>query len=116
MRRDVMLAGGPGTRFSPYTTVLPQPLMPIGDRPILDIVIRQLKRAGFDRVTVATGHLSELIEVFLRDGSPYGLPIDYFREEEPLGTVGALAFLEGLEHDFLVMNGDVLTDINYAAL
>jgi NDP-sugar pyrophosphorylase family protein len=116
MSRAVILAGGKGARLLPYTTVLPKPLMPIGDRPVLDIVIRQLKRAGFERVTVTTGYLAELIEVFFRDGAAYGLSIDYFREEEPLGTVGSLAFLEGLDHDFLVMNGDVLTDIDYAAL
>jgi NDP-sugar pyrophosphorylase family protein len=116
MKRAVILAGGLGTRLRPYTTVLPKPLMPVGDRPILDIVIRQLVRAGFERVTIATGYLAELIEAFFRDGSEYGVPIDYFREHEPLGTVGALALIEGLERDFLVMNGDVLTDIDYGAL
>jgi NDP-sugar pyrophosphorylase family protein len=115
--RAVVLAGGLGTRLRPYTTVLPKPLMPVGDRPILDIVIRQLKNAGFDRVTIATGYLAELIEAFFRDGEAYDIPIDYFREEEPLGTVGALAMIEALgESDFLVMNGDVLTDIDYRAL
>src|ERR1700756_393290 len=116
MRRAVILAGGEGTRLRPYTTILPKPLMPIGDRPILDIVIRQLARAGFERVTIATGYLSELIEAFFRDGSAYGVAIDSFREPEPLGTVGALALIDGLDHDFLVMNGDVLTDIDYAEL
>ena len=91
MRRAVILAGGLGTRLGPYTTILPKPLMPVGDRPILDIVIRQLARAGFDRVTIATGYLAELIEAFFSDGSVYGVPIDYFREDEPLGTVGALS-------------------------
>jgi NDP-sugar pyrophosphorylase family protein len=116
MTRAVILAGGMGTRLYPYTTVLPKPLMPIGDRPILDIVIRQLVRAGFERVTIATGYLAELIEVFFGDGSAYGIAIDYFREREPLGTVGSLALIDGLEQDFLVMNGDVLTDIDYAEL
>jgi NDP-mannose synthase len=117
MARAVVLAGGKGTRLRPYTTVLPKPLMPVGDRPILDIVVRQLKRAGFERVTMATGYLAELIEVFFRDGDKYGVSIDYFREQEPLGTVGALSMIEGLaDADFLVMNGDVLTDIDYAAL
>ena len=112
-----MLAGGKGTRLRPYTTVLPKPLMPVGDRPILDIVVRQLKAHGFERITIATGYLAELIEVFFRDGESYGIPIDYFREEEPLGTVGALSMIEGLDDgDFLVMNGDVLTDMSYAKL
>ena len=116
-KRAVVLAGGMGTRLRPYTTVLPKPLMPVGDRPILDIVVRQLKAHGFDRITIATGYLAELIEVFFRDGESYGIPIDYFREEEPLGTVGALSMIEGLDDgDFLVMNGDVLTDMNYAKL
>jgi NDP-mannose synthase len=115
MRRAVILAGGLGTRLRPYTTVLPKPLMPVGDRPVLDIVIRQLKAHGFERVTIATGYLAELIEAFFRDGSAYGIPIDYFREEEPLGTVGALALIEDLTEPFLVMNGDVLTDIDYGA-
>jgi NDP-sugar pyrophosphorylase family protein len=113
----VILAGGEGTRLRPYTIVLPKPLMPIGDRPVLDIVIRQLKAHGFERITMATGYLGELIEAFLRDGAQYGLPIDYHLEREPLGTVGALALIEGLaEQDVLVMNGDVLTDIDYGAL
>lgn len=116
MRRAIILAGGRGTRLQPYTTVLPKPLMPVGDRPILEVVVRQLARAGFDRLTVVTGHLAELIEVFFRDGSAYGVPIDYFREDEPLGTVGALGLLDGLDEPFVVMNGDVLTDIDYARL
>jgi NDP-sugar pyrophosphorylase family protein len=117
MKRAVILAGGEGTRLRPYTTVLPKPLMPIGDRPVLDIVVRQLKAHGFERITMATGYLAELIEAFFRDGDSYGIAIDYFREHEPLGTVGALALIEGLaEEDILVMNGDVLTEIEYGAL
>jgi len=114
--RAIILAGGLGTRLRPYTTVLPKPLMPIGDRPVLDIVIRQLHRDGFDHITIATGHLAELIEAFFRDGSAYGVRIDYYRERTPLGTVGALALVDDLDDDFLVMNGDVLTDMEYAAL
>jgi NDP-sugar pyrophosphorylase family protein len=114
--RAVVLAGGAGTRLRPYTAVLPKPLMPVGDRPVLDIVLRQLKAAGFERITIATGYLAELIEAFFRDGSAYGLQIDYHRELEPLGTVGALALIEDLDAPFLVMNGDVLTDLDYRAL
>ncbi|HEY7836869.1 MAG TPA: sugar phosphate nucleotidyltransferase [Solirubrobacteraceae bacterium] len=117
MKRAVILAGGEGTRLRPYTTVLPKPLMPIGDRPVLDIVVRQLKAHGFERITIATGYLAELIEAFFRDGESYGIAIDYFREREPLGTVGALALIDGAaDQDVLVMNGDVLTDIDYGAL
>jgi NDP-mannose synthase len=116
MRRAIIMAGGEGARLRPYTTVLPKPLMPIGDRPVLDIVIRQLRRAKFERITIATGYLAELIEAFFRDGKVYDVPIDYFREREPLGTVGALALVEDLDEPFLVMNGDVLTDMDYTAL
>jgi NDP-sugar pyrophosphorylase family protein len=100
--RVVLLAGGEGQRLRPYTAVLPKPLMPVGDRPIMDVIVRQLQRAGADRITVATGYLAE--------------PIDYFREDEPLGTAGALALIDGLDDHFLVMNGDVLTDLDYARL
>jgi NDP-sugar pyrophosphorylase family protein len=115
-KRAVILAGGEGTRLRPYTQVLPKPLMPIADRPVLDIVVRQLRRDGFERVTIATGYLAELIETFFRDGAQYGIEIDYHRESEPLGTAGALALIDGIaEDDVLVMNGDTLTDIDYAA-
>lgn len=114
--RAVVLAGGRGTRLRPYTAVLPKPLMPVGDRPILDVVLRQLRRHAFTHVTIATGHLAELIEAFLRDGAAYDLAVDYHREDEPLGTVGALALIDGLDEPFLVMNGDVLTDIDYREL
>ena len=114
MKRAVVLAGGLGMRLRPYTTVLPKPLMPIGDRPILDVIVRQLSSHGFERLTIVTGHLAELIEAFFGDGERFGIPIDYFREEEPLGTVGALRLLDGLDEDFLVMNGDVLTDLDYS--
>lgn len=113
MKRAVVLAGGLGTRLRPYTTVLPKPLMPVGDRPILDVIVRQLSAAGFERLTIVTGHLAELIEAFFGDGGRHGIAIDYFREDEPLGTAGALRLLDGLERDFLVMNGDVLTDLPY---
>jgi NDP-sugar pyrophosphorylase family protein len=115
-KRAVILAGGLGTRLRPYTVVLPKPLMPVGDRPVLDIVVRQLRARGFEAITIATGYLAELIEAFFRDGGDYDIPIDYFREHEPLGTVGALGLIDGLDEDFLVMNGDILTDLDYAQL
>src|SRR4051794_19788201 len=116
MPRAIIMAGGEGARLRPYTAVLPQPLMPIGDRPGLDIATRHRRRAGFGRITTATGYLAELIEAFFRDGAAYSVPIDSFRDPEPLGTVGALALLEGLDEPFLVMNGDVLTDMGYAEM
>jgi NDP-mannose synthase len=115
-KRAVILAGGLGTRLRPYTAVLPKPLMPVGDRPILDIIVRQLRRHGFERLTIVTGHLAELIEVFFGDGERYEVAIDYYRESEPLGTVGALALLDGLDEHFLVTNGDVLTDLDFGLL
>ncbi|MDP9334780.1 MAG: sugar phosphate nucleotidyltransferase [Actinomycetota bacterium] len=114
--RAVVLAGGKGTRLRPYTAHLPKPLVPVGDRPILDIVLRQLRTYGFNRVTVTTGYLGGLIEAYFGDGEDQGVCIDYFRENEPLGTVGSLAQLKGLDDDFLVLNGDVLTDLDYRSL
>ena len=115
MKRAVVLAGGLGMRLRPYTTVLPKPLMPVGDRPILDVIVRQLAHQGFERLTIVTGHLAELIEAFFGDGERFGIPIDYYREDQPLGTVGALSLLGGLDDDFLMMNGDVLTDLPFGA-
>src|SRR4051794_41289981 len=102
-RRAIIMAGGEGARLRPYTAILPKPLMPVGDRPVLDIVIRQLRAAGFGRATIATGYLAELIEAFFRDGEAYGVAIDYYREREPLGTVGALALIDGLDAPFVLM-------------
>jgi NDP-mannose synthase len=113
-RRAVILAGGRGTRLRPYTVVLPKPLMPIGDYPILEVVIRQLARHGFDRVTMAVNHQAELIKAFFGDGSKWGLAIDYSLEDEPLGTMGPLRRIADLPEHFLVMNGDVLTDLDFA--
>ncbi len=116
--RAVILAGGKGQRLRPYTTVLPKPLMPIGDMPILEVVLRQLKAAGVTRVTMAVGYLAELMQAFFGDGKRLGLQIDYSFEERPLGTVGPLTLIPSLrdEADFLMMNGDVLTTIDYSRL
>ena len=111
-----MLAGGKGTRLRPYTTLLPKPLVPIGDRPILDVVLRQLRGFGFGHVTITTGYLGGLIEAYFGTGAEQGLQIDYYREAEPLGTVGALALVDDLDDDFLVINGDVLTDLDLGDL
>lgn len=114
--RAVILAGGKGTRLAPYTTVLPKPLMPIGDMPILEVVLRQLKGAGVSHVTMAVGYLAELLEAFFRDGSRLDLELDYSIEDSPLGTVGPLTQIERLDDTFLMMNGDVLTTMDYADL
>ena len=114
--RAVILAGGKGTRLLPYTTVIPKPLMPVGDRPILEVIIRQLKYYGFSSVTMAVGYLAELIEAYFSDGNKHGIKIDYSREEKPLGTIGSLSLIDGLDSTFLVMNGDVLTNLDYCRL
>ncbi len=115
--RAVILAGGKGKRLKPYTTVFPKPLMPINDKPILEIVIRQLKSCGIDNITLAVGHLSELIMAFFGDGSKFGVKIKYSREDVPLGTVGGLGFLKDeLDEPFLIMNGDVLTTLDFPDL
>jgi NDP-sugar pyrophosphorylase family protein len=112
----VILAGGKGVRLRPYTTSLPKPLVPIGDRhSILEIIMRQLAQQGFRTVTLAIGHLGQLIRAYVGDGRQWGLSVDYAVEESPLGTIGPLLMLrDRLPADFLVMNGDVLTDLNMA--
>jgi NDP-sugar pyrophosphorylase family protein len=112
----VILAGGRGSRLAPYTTVLPKPLMPVGDRAILDIVMRQLAAAGFGEVTIAVGHLAHLIRAVFGDGSAHGVAIRYHEEDRALGTAGPLASIDGLDDTFLMMNGDVLTTLDYRAL
>jgi NDP-sugar pyrophosphorylase family protein len=117
--RAVVLAGGFGMRLRPYTTILPKPLLPVGDRPILEIILRQLAAAGFDRVDLCVGHLGELIRVYFTDGTvlPEGLELDWHWEpDEPLGTAGALRVVPGLEGTFLAMNGDILTTLDYREL
>lgn len=112
----VVLAGGRGTRLRPYTTILPKPLVPIGDEfSILEIVLRQLVHRGFGRATLAIGHQGALIQAVVGDGSQWGIEVDYTTENEPLGTIGPLVgILDRLPEHFLVLNGDVLTDLDYA--
>src|SRR5690242_19939529 len=111
----VILAGGKGTRLRPYTVVLPKPLMPIGEYPILEVVVRQLAAHRFDRVTMAVNHQAELIRAFFGDGSKWNLRIDYSLEDEPLGTMGPLRLIADLPQHFLVMNGDILSDLSYGS-
>jgi NDP-sugar pyrophosphorylase family protein len=115
MTRAVILAGGRGTRLRPYTISLPKPLMPIDDAPILEIIIRQLAARGFDHVTLAVNHQAELLKAYFQDGRRWNLRIDYSLETEPLGTMGPLRLIGDLPGDFLVMNGDILTDLDHAA-
>jgi NDP-sugar pyrophosphorylase family protein len=107
--KAVVLAGGKGTRLAPYTKILPKSLMPIGDMPILEVLLRQMKTAGIHKVTLTVGHLSELLKAFFQDGHQWGLEIEYSYERCPLGTAGPLALVQGLDRTFLVTNGDVLT-------
>jgi NDP-sugar pyrophosphorylase family protein len=114
----VIMAGGKGVRLLPYTTSLPKPLVPIGDSyAILEIVLHQLASCGFTHATLAINHMGSLIRAFVGDGSRFGLSVDYLEEQVPLSTVGPLfGILDRLPEDFLVMNGDILTDLNYADL
>src|SRR5512139_2919202 len=117
--RAVVLAGGKGTRLAPYTTIFPKPLVPIGDRPILEIIVRQLVRNGLGDILLSVGHLGELIEAYFQNGHrniPGLSSLEYFREPQPLGTAGSLAMIPGLDDTFLAMNGDILTTLDYQAL
>jgi NDP-mannose synthase len=116
MSRAVILAGGRGTRLHPFTIALPKPLVPIGDRPILEIVIRQLIARGFTHLTLAVNHQAEIIRAFFGDGGRWNIKIDYSMENKPLSTMAPLRLIPDLPDDFLVMNGDVLTDLHFARL
>ncbi|MGZ4761679.1 MAG: sugar phosphate nucleotidyltransferase [Ilumatobacteraceae bacterium] len=117
-RQAVIIAGGKGIRLRPYTTLVPKPLVPIGeDHSILEIVMRQLAEQGFERVILAIGHLGNLIRAYVGDGSQWGIEVQYFQETSALGTIGpALMFLNDCPDNFLVMNGDIITNIDYADL
>jgi len=114
--KAVVMAGGKGTRLAPYTKILPKPLLPIGDMPILEVLIRQMKQAGVDEIFLTVGHLSELLRAFFQDGEQWGVKINYCYEDFPMGTVGALAQISGLNETFLMTNGDVLTTLDPQAL
>lgn len=112
----IILAGGKGTRLKPYTICFPKPLVPVGDYPILEIVVRQLKKYGFDDILISTGHLSNLIEAYCGDGGKWGVRIKYLKETKPLNTAGFLSLLKHCEDNFLVINGDILTTLNFRKL
>jgi NDP-sugar pyrophosphorylase family protein len=116
--RAVILAGGRGARLAPYTTVIPKPLLPVGDMPILEVVVRQLAHAGIDHITLTLGYMSEYFRAFLTHHKSLGrlVKIDFVEEEKPTGTAGSLSSVPGLDGTFLVMNGDILTTLNYREL
>ncbi len=109
----VILAGGQGTRLRPYTTTLPKPLVPVGNYPIMEILLRQLSSYGFRNITLAVGYLSGLIQAYFKDGKDFGLNLNYARETEPLGTAGPLAQLPRFDRSILVLNGDLLTKLDF---
>ena len=109
----VILAGGKGTRLKPFTAILPKPLMPIGDIPILEIILKQLKLYGFNKVILALGHKAKLITTFFGNGAEMGLDITYSYEKKDLGTAAPLTLIKKLDKNFLIMNGDILTDLDY---
>ena len=115
-KRAIILAGGKGTRLKPYTVSLPKPLVPIGEMPILEIIILQLARSGFDHITLTVNHLADIIRAFCGDGSKWGIKIDYSLEDKPLSTMGPLKLISDLPDNFLIMNGDVLTDLDFGQL
>ena len=113
--KAVILAGGKSTRLRPFTTNFPKPLMPIGQRPILEIVIERLKHFGITEIIISTGYLADMIRLFFLDGSKLGVRITYSNEDQPLGTAGPLNLVrDQLDETFLLMNGDVLTDLDFS--
>lgn len=112
----IIQAGGKGSRLYPYTKVLPKPLMPVGDMPILEIMLRQLAHQGFRDITISVGYLGHMIRLHCGDGSAWGLHINYVSEDQPLGTMGPIKLVDGLDRPFLVMNGDLLTDFDFTEL
>jgi NDP-mannose synthase len=116
--RAVILAGGLGLRLRPYTTILPKPLVPVGDRPILEHILRRLHRSGVRSVDLCVGHLGELIQLYFSqsDSLPPDLELRWHWEDEPLGTAGALRLVSDLAGTFIVMNGDILTTLDYSEL
>jgi len=111
--RAILLAGGKGTRLYPYTVALPKPLVPIDEMPIIEVLLRQLRYYDVTEVTVSIGHQAEILTAVLGNGSKFGVRLDYVREDSPLGTVGPLKLIPDLPEQFLLMNGDVLTDLDY---
>lgn len=114
--RAVVMAGGYGTRLRPLTEELPKPMLPVGSRPLLELIVEQLRQAGIRQVNVATHYKGDLIAEHFRDGSDFGVDIRYVKEEQPLGTAGALSLIEQTDEPLLVMNGDILTRVDFRSM
>lgn len=115
--KAIVMAGGKGTRLQPFTASFPKPLVPLGDMPVLEVLLRQLKAAGVEEVILAVNHLHHLIRAFCGDGSQLGLKIDYSLEDQPLGTAGPMAaVLHRLGDNFVVTNGDLLTSYDISRM
>jgi NDP-sugar pyrophosphorylase family protein len=114
--RAIIMAGGYGTRLRPLTDELPKPMLPVGDRPLLELIVEQLKQAGIKQVNVATHYKSEMIAEHFKNGEAFGIDIRYVKEDQPLGTAGALGLLEEINEPLLVMNGDILTRVDFRAM
>lgn len=115
-RQAVILAGGKGTRLLPYTVVFPKPMLPLGGQPIIQIILTQLVKHGFTDIVISLGYLGDMIELYFKDKKPEGVNLRFVHEQQPLGTAGALSLVEDLEEDFLVVNGDILTTLDYRAM
>lgn len=116
-KKAVILCGGLGTRLAPLTSVIPKPLLPIGEKAVIDIQIEQLKRFGFEEIYLATNYKSDYFRRFIGDGNNYGINVYVSEEPFPLGTAGPLKLLQGcFDEPFLVMNGDVITKLNFSKL
>ena len=113
--KAVLLAGGKGSRLAPYTTSIPKPLLPVGQTPILEILIKQLKHCNITDITICVGHLGSLIQAYFGNGEQWGVEIDYSFEDTPLGTAGPIKNVETRKENFIVMNGDLLTTMNFKA-
>ena len=116
--KAVILAGGKGTRLAPYSMVFPKPLVPIGERPVVDIIVCQLVSYGFKDIVLTVGYLAELIQAYFQNGNGRrgDVELSYFKEDKPLGTVGSLSSIPDLNDTFLAMNGDILTSMDYSKL
>jgi len=112
----IILAGGKGTRLYPYTVAIPKPLVPVGEKPILEIMIIRLAKQGFKRLIITVNHQADIIMAYFGDGSKWGVSIEYSLEDKPLGTMGPIGLVKNLPEAFLVMNGDVMTDLDFTAL